>query len=198
MKIFFAFFITYNSLYAVKGIYMMENETDHAYVTDSTSLDSEYYALINKTDRDPVTFLQKMDALLVNQIAQPVKNYSVTISYSINEYNRVLDNILSELLAKNVTIIRVAEIVCKTLKPKFMTVLINYDSMRNIFEWDDIDIQVFYSLIQTTKELWHEMTQAYDVARAHKNKKIKQTNRTECSFANRTRRSYNQTRKGRT
>lgn len=170
MKIFFAFFITYNSLYAVKGIYMMENETEHAYVTDNTSLDSEYYVLINKTDRDPVTFLQKMDALLVNQIAQPVKNYSVTISYSITEYNRVLDNILSELLAKNVTIIPVAEIVCKTLKPKFMTLLINYDSMRNIFEWDDIDIKVFYSLIQTTKELWCEMTEAYDVARARKNK----------------------------
>lgn len=202
MKIFVAFFIIYNSLYAVKGIYMMENETEHAYATDSTSLDSEYYALINTTNRDPVTFLQKMDAHLVNQITQPVKNNSLTISYSINEYNKVLNDILTELLGKSVhqqqAIIPVAEIVCKTLRPKFITSLINYDSMRNIFEWDDIDIQVFYSLIQTTEELWREMTQAYKVVRARKDKKIKQTNRTECSFINMTMRPYNQTRNGRT
>lgn len=186
MKISIKFFVFCNFLYTVACIYIMENETEHAYATDSTYLDNEYYALINATNRNPVMFLQKMDALLVNQITQPVKHYSVTISYSVNEYNKVLDYIISKLQSKSVLhqqeIMPVANIVCKMLRPKFLSSIINYESMRNIFEWDDIDIEVFYSLIQTTKELWSEMTQAYDVIRGKRYKKMRHTNRTEQNF----------------
>lgn len=200
MKVIFKFVLFCDILYRVSCIYVMENETEHAFATDSSSLDSEYYSLINATNRDPVTFLQKMDALLVNQLTQPVKNYSVTISYSINEYNKVLDDILSKLLAKNIyqqqEIISLANIVCKTLRPKFTTLIINFDSMRKIFEWDDIDIQVFYSLNETTKELWREMTQAYNEVRAQR-KKMK-NNSTDYSFSKKPKTLHNQTRQFKT
>ena len=121
------------------------------------------------------------DSLLFEQITNPTQNHSLTILNNVIEYNKVLKFILSKLLAKSVLtrmrMLPTAEIVCKKLKPKFSTVPISvrYFYTRNKFEWDDLDMRGLLTLIKTTKDLWTDITQAFEIVKIQRLKKEKET-----------------------
>lgn len=172
------FVVIYHILHYVRFSQMTEDKsTKLPIAAGNRNFNSKIVTAMNSTNKTQIEFLKRMDEILFEQIINPTQKYSLTILHNINEYNKVLKYILSKLLAKSVlTRIRMlstAEIVSTKLKPKFVSVPINYFHTKNIFNWDDFDMRGLLASIKTAKDMWTDITEAIDLVKIDKLKNDK-------------------------